>query len=41
MSEVQEELEGLINDITFQIDQSEVDEVEGESADMMLQKQII
>ena len=38
VTEVQEELGRLIDDITFQIDQNEVDEVDGESSDMMLQK---
>ena len=38
VSQVQDALGRLIDDITIQIDQNEVDEVEGESADMMLQK---
>lgn len=40
VSDVQEMMGTLIDEITFQIDQNEVDEVEGESADMMIQKQI-
>jgi hypothetical protein len=40
VSDVQEAMGMLIDEITFQIDQYEVDEVEGESADMMIQKQI-
>lgn len=36
VSDVQEMMGTLIDEITFQIDQNEVDEVEGESADMMI-----
>ena len=40
VSDVQEQMGTLIDEITFHIDQNEVDEVDGESSDMMIQKQI-
>lgn len=40
VADVQEQMGTLIDEITFHIDKNEVDEIEGESADMMIQKQI-
>jgi len=36
VSDVQEQMGTLIDEITFHIDQNEVDEVDGESSDMMI-----
>ena len=38
VSDAQEQMGTLIDEITFHIDQNEVDEVDGESSDMMIQK---